>query len=650
MCIFEHPNSEVRFDGLSLADNPLLRFGIGVKEVVWNKIKSAITFSIDVIEKNGREIEIFSQTIDVTTKSVKPQWFDFEVDLRRYRKKAVSLTFKTSVPPMSDASYCWVGWSDPQLLHDKAQALPVVRSADRRNHIILITADALRADHLGCYGHPLVKTPNLDRLAADGVLLKHARAQTPLTLGSFASIMTGTHATKHGVVTEWGNCNPSVPNLPQLLKNAGYHTLVCVSEREHDEQEGGMVGWFDESIPCLADPGQSGDITVRAFMRSFDRRPDKPVFAWVQLFDTHPPSVSPEPFKSMYYQGDPTSPMKSYDPEKVQMIRAVESVLLLEPAIDLLQTQKVMDVSVSIRLLETADFLLGKRQTAPDLAHILQALGPVAMNGMPAQLFGAWLHNQLRDAYPGDGLQPLITWLKDVVPRLKEVESELVAWVKDVVDYRYPLAQYMSSVSYLDHVIGQLIDYLKQIGVYDQSTLVFTAPHGELLGEDELYFHHYALHENTIRVPAIMKLANSSGAARGKVIDGIFDHIDITPTLLNMLGLQTCPEMQGTSRLPEITNGTDIPEHDSFSLDFHETLASITRPPFIFIKALKPVYTWTSWHWQAGQTGLYKLKNPMTFNENLSRQLPDIADAMEERLSRWLQISKQQGEYQASAV
>ncbi|MCH7557437.1 MAG: sulfatase [Planctomycetes bacterium] len=97
--------------------------------------------------------------------------------------------------------------------------------AARRPNIIFILTDDQRYDAMSCAGHPWLKTPNMDRLAEEGVLFNNAFVTTSLCSPSRASFLTGCYAHTHEVFMNNGrDPNPSIPTFPQLLRKAGYQT------------------------------------------------------------------------------------------------------------------------------------------------------------------------------------------------------------------------------------------------------------------------------------------------------------------------------------------------------------------------------------------------------------------------------------------
>jgi arylsulfatase A-like enzyme len=98
-----------------------------------------------------------------------------------------------------------------------------------RPNVILLTLDTTRADHLGCYGYAEAGTPNIDRLAGEGIVFENAVAQAPLTLPSHASLLTGTYPFVHGVRDNGGfYLEEHFLTLAEMLKDNGYTTAAFV--------------------------------------------------------------------------------------------------------------------------------------------------------------------------------------------------------------------------------------------------------------------------------------------------------------------------------------------------------------------------------------------------------------------------------------
>src|SRR5579885_2540854 len=117
-----------------------------------------------------------------------------------------------------------MGASLPQMSADAAAAAPSTTAGERPN-IILYVPDEMRADALACYGNPVTKTPNFDRLAAEGTRFENCHVQFPVCGASRCSFLTGWPASVRGHRSLYYFLRPDEPNLFRYLKNAGYDVI-----------------------------------------------------------------------------------------------------------------------------------------------------------------------------------------------------------------------------------------------------------------------------------------------------------------------------------------------------------------------------------------------------------------------------------------
>jgi choline-sulfatase len=176
--------------------------------------------------------------------------------------------------------------------------------------VVLISIDTLRSDHLPFYGYTGVETPALSALRKDSVLFEKAYSNAPLTLPSHASILTGRIPADHGIHDNLGyRLRKDVPTLAELLKKAGYATGGAVSCFVLKGVSGIARGFdfYDDNVDpaegsvALGQVQRLGDETEKqlaAWLRSVPS--DKPVFAFLHLYEPHTPYEPPEPFKSRY--------------------------------------------------------------------------------------------------------------------------------------------------------------------------------------------------------------------------------------------------------------------------------------------------------------------------------------------------------------
>ena len=175
-------------------------------------------------------------------------------------------------------------------------------------NVLLFTLDTTRADHIGCYGDSDARTPNIDRLAAEGVRFSNATAQAPLTLPSHSSIFTGTYPFLHGVRDNGGfYLGPEKTTLAELLKQKGRATSAFVGAFVLDSRWGlnqGFDHYFDnfdfakyKKISLDSVQREGGEV-VKAFFEWFQSNGDRPFFSWIHFYDPHTPYEPPEPYKS----------------------------------------------------------------------------------------------------------------------------------------------------------------------------------------------------------------------------------------------------------------------------------------------------------------------------------------------------------------
>lgn len=211
-------------------------------------------------------------------------------------------------------------WWGPQTFSS-----PSVASPERgpHNNVVLIMLDTVRADHLSCYGYARPTTPNLDRLARQGVLFEHAVAPTSWTLPSLASVFTGLLPHQHAA--DWHDAMASQPlTLAEILKARGYQTASF-----NANQDFGLAGWgLAQGFDVYADAHDwlrhnlaatfAGQSIYQSLFREFvsfnefDRlnagqinqqvfdwlghRSGRPYFLFINYVDAHRPYLPPAPY------------------------------------------------------------------------------------------------------------------------------------------------------------------------------------------------------------------------------------------------------------------------------------------------------------------------------------------------------------------
>lgn len=185
------------------------------------------------------------------------------------------------------------------------------RGQDKVPGILLITLDTTRADHLGCYGYEAIKTPNLDRLAAGGVLFEQAQTTVPVTLPAHSSMFTGQYPAVHGVrYNGMFKLGEGSVTVAEQLADAGWATVGMPAAYPLITGTGigqGFQVYRDlfEEVPEeeIGKDGErsAGEITDQAIAWLGSRAEDKPFFLWMHYWDAHSPYKPPFPFSSSYH-------------------------------------------------------------------------------------------------------------------------------------------------------------------------------------------------------------------------------------------------------------------------------------------------------------------------------------------------------------
>ncbi|HEY2945346.1 MAG TPA: sulfatase-like hydrolase/transferase, partial [Vicinamibacteria bacterium] len=197
-----------------------------------------------------------------------------------------------------------------------AALLRAAPAAGPRPNVLLVTIDTLRADHVGAYGYAAARTPSLDRLAREGVLVADAVVQVPQTRPSHASIFTGRNPYEHGIRD---NASPPLktgtPTLAAAFRADGYDTAAFIGAFPVSRASGLQQGFavFDDPFGAgERATTRGGEMERRAAavvepaLRWLRQPRQAPFFAWVHFFDPHAPYEPPPAFanKQRPYDGE----------------------------------------------------------------------------------------------------------------------------------------------------------------------------------------------------------------------------------------------------------------------------------------------------------------------------------------------------------
>jgi len=210
------------------------------------------------------------------------------------------------------------------------------------------------------------------------------------------------------------------------------------------------------------------------------------------------------------------------------------------------------------------------------------------------------------------------------------------------VDKRGIIAAYYTSVEYLDHNIGLILNELKRLKLDENTLVIYVSDHSYLLGQHKRFEKH-TLWDEALRVPLMIRAGQQFGS--GRKIDNITELVDLAPTILEILGIEPMPEFQGKSLVPVLAEKTSLHKSQIFSEFLCDNKAMIRTPDWKYI--------FTSGKRDLGQgyaTGypppgithrLYDLKNDPRETTNLAGdpQFQTVLTQLQQQLLAWFQTT-----------
>jgi arylsulfatase A-like enzyme len=259
---------------------------------------------------------------------------------RQLSRREFLVSSSAATAAIASAGLAW--GADPDTVTD------ATRKPVRTPNLVIFLPDELRAESLGCYGHPLIKTPNIDRLAAEGTRFSHCVAH-PLCVVSRASLFTGWQPHVRGHRSYDYLLTPDEPNMFRYLRDAGYDVFWFGKNDvlAHDQFQKSVTGWeffadgpeWDaKDNPWPKDSPfyysflfkEGGDRRsypdfkrIQAGIRVLRSQRDRPFCLFLPLWSPHPPYTGPADFFNMYRAEDvpPLRPPKAIKPPLYEAIR-----------------------------------------------------------------------------------------------------------------------------------------------------------------------------------------------------------------------------------------------------------------------------------------------------------------------------------------
>lgn len=365
----------------------------------------------------------------------------------------------------------------------------------RKPNILFIMTDEMRWDYLGVAGHPAIKTPNLDKLANSGYYFPRAYSPHPVCVPARVTLFTSRYGSVTGVRGNGNNTNQGEIFLPSILQHFGYSTGI--SGKLHFHPRGHAYG-FDEFYSYTGE----GEVVENTYLHYLKKQ-----FGSISKYPT---AEGTKPF--------PDDPLGADLGLFRHSTEHYESHWITRHAVDFLRRQS-----------DEKPWFLFLSYNRPHSPSVL-----------PEPYFSMY-----RDAN---------IEVPELPGRFTRKDAELLGArerhiVEDPEMAEKMIKSYMGAITLVDDRVGEVLDLLEKRGWRDNTIIVFTADHGNLLGDQGRWFKG-PMWEGSSRIPLIICVPETlqEKAGNPRKIDEIVELTDIMPTLLDLAGLKNKVEgMQGES-------------------------------------------------------------------------------------------------------
>jgi iduronate 2-sulfatase len=400
--------------------------------------------------------------------------------------------------------------------------------AQKRPNILFIAVDDLRPE-LGCYGSPIAKTPNFDRLAKNGLLFERAYCQEAICSPSRASIMTGARPETIKVIENFSyfrDLNPDIVTLPQLLWKNGYET-VYTGKIFHPEYSDEVLSWSREPVKLKFDKIPK---TVGGYASPENQA----------IFIENKKKIESGTSEDGKFGLGRGPAFESYDVPDETYVDGQNTTIAIATLKELIANPgKPFFLGMGYKL-PHLDWIAPQkywdmydRNSIPLAEHDKAPIGAAAMGLHPSF--------ELRARYG--------------IPKKGDFDEDFSRTLKHA---------YLASVSYVDAQLGRLLDALEQSGQSENTVIILWSDHGWHLGDMGIW-GKATNYDIATRVPFIICTPNMSPKAKGGRTNALVELVDIYPTVCELTNTPKPEHLEGHSLVPLFSDPSQSWKKGAFS-------------------------------------------------------------------------------------
>ena len=420
---------------------------------------------------------------------------------------------------------------------------------DKRPNILWICSDQQRSDTIGAMGNPFIDTPVLDKLCGEGTGFKNCYAQSPMCTPSRAAMLTGRYCSSYHV---FRNGNDKFPEseilVTKLLANDGYtcglvgklHLSTLARGREKPPDDGFSFRLSSHS-PLPAKP-EFNDYAK--WLRDEKKVDLKEIYGQMEV----PVGKGiPEEYHQTTWCAEKAMAFIEDNQDKTWLLR----VDPFDPHPPMDPPKEYMDKYMAR---ETHKPFFGPDDIVhQELFEAIDQQSPVA-----------------RD-YDAIGGEP------DDDPEYKKMAQGLKAsYPPKNVNLKKMVACYYGMIDLIDKQVGRILQKLEDLGLRENTMVIFTSDHGDLLGDHGLLYKGCRFFESLIHIPLIISWPGTY--QKGVKAAGLVEQVDLAPTILEAAGMDVPYPMQGKSLHAMLKGDAPADRHKPFVISEYN---SISPPPFI---------------------------------------------------------------------